>query len=66
MELHTSKYSKTLIALKKYMIDYFKHFHRQMTILLYVPYQDKSNILIVYISPINYHCNHLNSVIVSF
>ena len=45
MELHTSKYSKPLIALKKYMIDYFKHFHRQMTILLSVPYQDKSNIL---------------------
>lgn len=66
MELHTSKYSKTLIALKKYMIDYFKHLHRQMTILLSAPYQDKSNILIVYISPINYHCNHLNSVIVSF
>ena len=37
------------------------------TILDYLPYQDKRNIFkIIRNSLTHYHCNHLNSVLVSF
>ena len=50
------------------MIAYFKSFHRQTTIPIYLPYQDKSNIFSILIcnSPTYYLCNRLNSVLVRF
>ena len=52
---------------RKYMTAYFKSFHKQTIILIYLPYKDKCNIFkIVRNSPTCYLCNHLNSVLVSF
>ena len=46
------------------MIAYFKSFHRQTTIPIYLTYYDKSNIFSILIrnSPTYYLCNRLNSV----
>ena len=63
MEYHTTmlEISQNIAFKRKCMTAYFKSFHRQTTILLYLPYYDKCNIFIVRNLPTYYLCNHLNS-----